>query len=294
MPRWITDGLGVHLLLRRHLAPHHRGRGHGHGEPGGVAAHHAALRRVHEEDTDPRETRAVGAAARWRQRRGLGSERRDARPAWCRKGHAGGAPAQKRGLPRISTGDILREAVQQGTPLGRVARLAMDAGRLVSDDVMIGIVRNGSIATTRGMVSCSTAFRGRSSRRRRSIGWWTDADRWWCSMSSFRRTCWSGGWRRAGSARKCGSNAAVDWTSGVREVRRQAGRARGRWRRHRARAPEGVSAAEQAARRLLLGARHASRRSTATGRPTSSRADRCRRCGASARPPRRTAGGVAL
>jgi adenylate kinase len=49
--------------------------------------------------------------------------------------------AVRRSLPRISTGDILREAVQAGTPLGSVAKAAMDAGRLVSDDVMIAIVQ---------------------------------------------------------------------------------------------------------------------------------------------------------
>jgi adenylate kinase len=44
-------------------------------------------------------------------------------------------------LPKISTGDILRECVQRGTELGRIAKATMDAGNLVSDDVMIGIVR---------------------------------------------------------------------------------------------------------------------------------------------------------
>jgi adenylate kinase len=43
-------------------------------------------------------------------------------------------------LPKISTGDILREAVQDGTDLGRVATATMDAGNLVGDEVMIGIV----------------------------------------------------------------------------------------------------------------------------------------------------------
>src|SRR3546814_15179221 len=44
-------------------------------------------------------------------------------------------------LPIFSTGDILREAVTNRTPLGCAAREAMEAGRLVSDDVMIGIVQ---------------------------------------------------------------------------------------------------------------------------------------------------------
>src|SRR5215831_18596280 len=49
--------------------------------------------------------------------------------------------ARDRGVPRISTGDILREAVQVGTPLGRAAKAVMDSGRLVGDDVVIGIIR---------------------------------------------------------------------------------------------------------------------------------------------------------
>jgi adenylate kinase len=62
-------------------------------------------------------------------------------PPGAGKGTQAGRLAQKRGLPKISTGDILREAVQAGSPLGCVAKAAMDAGKLVSDDVMIGIVQ---------------------------------------------------------------------------------------------------------------------------------------------------------
>ena len=46
-----------------------------------------------------------------------------------------------RRVPRISTGDILRDAVQEGTELGRAAKAVMDSGRLVGDDIIIGIVR---------------------------------------------------------------------------------------------------------------------------------------------------------
>ena len=48
--------------------------------------------------------------------------------------------AKTHGLPKIATGDILREAVTAGTPMGLAAKATMDAGRLVGDDVMIGIV----------------------------------------------------------------------------------------------------------------------------------------------------------
>ncbi|MBI3492702.1 MAG: adenylate kinase [Acidobacteria bacterium] len=49
--------------------------------------------------------------------------------------------ATAKGIPRISTGDILREAVQAGTELGKRAKAIMERGELVSDEIMIGIVR---------------------------------------------------------------------------------------------------------------------------------------------------------
>jgi adenylate kinase len=45
------------------------------------------------------------------------------------------------GIPQISTGDLLRSAVARGTPLGLRAKTAMDAGALVADDIVIGIIR---------------------------------------------------------------------------------------------------------------------------------------------------------
>ena len=49
--------------------------------------------------------------------------------------------ARERGIPKISTGDILREAVANKTEIGLRAKAIMDRGELVSDEVMIGIVR---------------------------------------------------------------------------------------------------------------------------------------------------------
>jgi len=45
------------------------------------------------------------------------------------------------GIPQISTGDILRAAVKEGTPMGVKAKSCMDAGALVPDEVVVGIVR---------------------------------------------------------------------------------------------------------------------------------------------------------
>ena len=49
--------------------------------------------------------------------------------------------AAQNGLHKISTGDLLREAVRDGTPLGKEAKKFMDAGELVPDAVMLGLVR---------------------------------------------------------------------------------------------------------------------------------------------------------
>ena len=47
----------------------------------------------------------------------------------------------KYGIPQISTGDMLRAAIKEGTPLGLEAKKVMDAGQLVSDELIIGLVK---------------------------------------------------------------------------------------------------------------------------------------------------------
>ncbi|TNF53654.1 nucleoside monophosphate kinase, partial [bacterium] len=48
---------------------------------------------------------------------------------------------EKYGIPQISTGDILRKAVADGTPLGKEAKVIMDKGELVTDEIVIGLVK---------------------------------------------------------------------------------------------------------------------------------------------------------
>jgi adenylate kinase len=48
---------------------------------------------------------------------------------------------QRFGIPQISTGDLLRAAVAKGSPLGLAAKEAMQAGKLVSDDIVLGMIR---------------------------------------------------------------------------------------------------------------------------------------------------------
>lgn len=56
------------------------------------------------------------------------------------KGTQAGLLKQKWQVPHISTGDLLRAAVRDGTPLGLKAKATMDAGELVSDDLMLGLI----------------------------------------------------------------------------------------------------------------------------------------------------------
>jgi adenylate kinase len=62
-------------------------------------------------------------------------------PPGAGKGTQGALLATRLGLPKFATGDLLRDAVKRGTPLGLKARAVMEAGHLVSDDIILGIVR---------------------------------------------------------------------------------------------------------------------------------------------------------
>jgi adenylate kinase len=62
-------------------------------------------------------------------------------PPGAGKGTQAERLAREEGIPKISTGDILRDAVKAGSELGTIAKRAIDGGQLVGDEVMIGIVR---------------------------------------------------------------------------------------------------------------------------------------------------------
>jgi len=63
-------------------------------------------------------------------------------PPGAGKGTQANFIKERFGIPQISTGDMLRAAVREGTPLGREAKKVMESGGLVSDDIIIGLVQD--------------------------------------------------------------------------------------------------------------------------------------------------------
>ena len=63
-------------------------------------------------------------------------------PPGAGKGTQGCILAETLGIPKFATGDLLRDAVKRGTPLGLKAKAVMEAGHLVSDDLILGVVRD--------------------------------------------------------------------------------------------------------------------------------------------------------
>jgi adenylate kinase len=62
-------------------------------------------------------------------------------PPGAGKGTLANAICEKFGIPQISTGDMLRAEIKAGTPLGKQAKKVIDAGQLVSDDIITSLVR---------------------------------------------------------------------------------------------------------------------------------------------------------
>ena len=71
----------------------------------------------------------------------------------------------KYGVPQVSSGDLLRDSVARGTELGRKAKAVMDAGQLVSDDIVLGLIRDRLSKPEPRAASSSTAFPATSTRR---------------------------------------------------------------------------------------------------------------------------------
>ncbi|MGH7559890.1 MAG: adenylate kinase [Gemmatimonadales bacterium] len=75
-------------------------------------------------------------------------------PPGAGKGTQGSLLGARLGLPKFATGDLLRDAVARGTDLGRRAKAVMESGGLVSDDIILGVVREelGKPAAARGVI----------------------------------------------------------------------------------------------------------------------------------------------
>ena len=98
-------------------------------------------------------------------------------------GSGKGTQAQRlrddKGIPQVSSGDLLRDAVARGTELGKRAKAAMDAGELVSDEIVLGLIRERLGRPDAARASSSTATRATSPRPARSTS---------CSPSSASRS----------------------------------------------------------------------------------------------------------
>ncbi len=68
------------------------------------------------------------------------------------KGTQGALLVERLGLRKVSTGDLLREAVRKGTELGQKAQSYMDAGDLVPDEVILGLIREVLEQTEKGII----------------------------------------------------------------------------------------------------------------------------------------------
>ena len=63
-------------------------------------------------------------------------------PPGAGKGTQGALIASRLGRPKFATGDLLRDAVKRGTPMGLKVKATMESGALVSDDLIMGVVRD--------------------------------------------------------------------------------------------------------------------------------------------------------
>lgn len=62
-------------------------------------------------------------------------------PPGAGKGTQGALMSERLGIPKFATGDLLRDAVKRGTPVGLKAKAVMESGGLVNDEIIMGVVR---------------------------------------------------------------------------------------------------------------------------------------------------------
>jgi adenylate kinase len=75
-------------------------------------------------------------------------------PPGAGKGTQGAVLGKLLGLPKIATGDLLRDAEKRDSPMGRQAKAVMEAGHLVGDDIILGVVREvlGMPVASKGVI----------------------------------------------------------------------------------------------------------------------------------------------
>src|SRR5258708_9549648 len=131
----VSEGFGRAVLFRGNVALDRGGRGHGYGAAVGSTAGHAELRRVCAEGpvARPAVMEKSRVAPDTRHPDKLDRAVIFLWPPGAGKGTQAKELAKKYGVPHLSTGDMLREHVSKGTPLGKAAKPVMDPRHLVPD-----------------------------------------------------------------------------------------------------------------------------------------------------------------
>ena len=110
-------------------------------------------------------------------------------PPGAGKGTQGALLAERLGLPKFATGDLLRDAVKRATPVGLKAKAVMEAGHLVNDEIIMGVVRDelakpeaGKGVIFDGVVRTVPQAEGVTALRAWLDGVWSDA------LTGFQKT----------------------------------------------------------------------------------------------------------